>query len=236
MSSRVQERVSRFEVRKVRGAQLPFGLRAGEIVAASLALLFFIVVVVYYFTSLVPEQSRLSSLESELAKLKGEISVGKTPEANGPATAASVRDALDSLQTFKTEYLRPLTSGRIDLINQINALAKKDGVALMSGIDMPLQKAVQADEEAANKRKKAEDLFNVYPHMDMHFTVFGQYENLRSFLNDLERVKQFMVIRSIGILSQEEKTGGGGGGRHGSRGEGVSGLALTIDASAYFQP
>jgi hypothetical protein len=235
MSIQVRERVSKVQARASRAARLPLGLKGSEIVAASLALLFFLVVIVYYFTALRPEQTRLAALEKNLADATREINVGGPTQPTGATPAASVQDALDSLQTFKSEYLKPLASGRIDLINQVNALAKKDGVALMSGIDMPLQKAAQIDDQAAGKRKKAEDLFNVFPHMEMHFTVFGQYPNLRAFISDLERVKQFVIIRTISLLSQEEK-GGGGGGRRSSRSEGVSGLALTIDASAYFQP
>ena len=233
MSSQVQERVSRAQSRRVRVTRLPFGLSSGEIVAAALALIFFIVVVFYYFTSLSPEQSRLDRLEKELAKAKSDITLSGTPQQQGPSTANAVKDALDSLQTFKSQYLKPLSSGRIALINQINALAKKNGVTLMSGIDMPLENATQTEEQRNNRRKKAEDFFNIFPHMNMHFTVFGQYSNLRSFISELERDKQFMIIKSLNIISQEEK---GGGGRRGGRAEGVSGLTLTIDASAYFQP
>lgn len=237
MSSQVRERVSRLQARKARTAKLPFGLKASEIVIASLVLIFFIVVVVYYFTSLVPEQSRLGRLEKELSQLTNEIGSLDSSAGNGTSTATSVKDALDSLQSFKTEYLRPLASGRIEVINQINELAKKHSVSLMSGIDMPLQKgAAVADDQTANSRKKTEDLFNVYPHMEMHFTVFGQYQNLRTFINDLERIKQFIVIKSVGILSQEDRGGEGGGGRQGGRGGSGAGLALTVDASVYFQP
>jgi hypothetical protein len=233
MSSQVQERVSRVQSRRVRTTRLRFGLSPGEVVAAALALIFFIVVVVYYFTSLGPAQSRLSRLEKELAKAKGEITLGGAPKEQGPSGAAAVKDALDSLQTFKSEYLKPLSSGRISLINQINALAKKNGVTLMSGIDMPLDKATQSEEQKSNRRKKAEDFFNVFPRMDMHFTVVGQYANLRSFISELERDKQFMIIKSINIISQEENAGG----RRGGRAEGgASGLTLTIEAGAYFQP
>ena len=66
MSSQVRERVSKFEVRRVRVTRLPFGLSSAELVVAVLALLFFLVVVVYYFTSLRPEQSRLERLEEDL--------------------------------------------------------------------------------------------------------------------------------------------------------------------------
>ena len=158
------------------------------------------------------------------------------PATQGASPAMTVRAALDSLQAFKSEHLRPLASGRIALINQINALAKKNSVTLTSGIDMPLEKAAEVADEDSNKRKKSEDLYNVFPHMNMHFTVFGQYANVRSFINELEHNKQFLVIKSVNIASQEEKTGEDGGGRRGGRGGSISGLTLTVEAAAYFQP
>jgi hypothetical protein len=149
----------------------------------------------------------------------------------------TVKAALDSLQAFKSEHLRPLASGRIALINQINALAKKNAVTLTSGIDMPLEQAAEAADQDSSKRKKTEDLYNVFPHMNLHFTVFGQYGNVRALINELEHNKQFLVIKSINISSQEERADEGGGGRRGGRGGGgVSGLTLTVEAAAYFQP
>ena len=175
MSSQVRERVSKFEVRRVRATRLPFGLSSAELVVAVLALLFFLVVVVYYFTSLRPEQARLDRLEEELKKAQSEIAAVAAPTTQGASPAMTVKAALDSLQAFKSEHLRPLASGRIALINQINALAKKNGMTLTSGIDMPLEKAAESADQDSSKRKKTEDLFNVFPHMTMHFTVFGQY-------------------------------------------------------------
>jgi hypothetical protein len=181
-----------------------------------------------------PEQTRLDNLEADLKKAQAEITGISSADAQGTSPATAVKAALDSLQAFKAEHLRPLASGRIALINQINALAKKNGVTLTSGIDMPLEKAAEAEDPGSNRRKKSEDLFNVFPHMNMHFTVFGQYANVRAFINEIEHNKQFLVIKSISIASQEEKTGEGGGG--GRRGGNVSGLTLTVEAAAYFQP
>jgi Tfp pilus assembly protein PilO len=236
MSSQVRERVSKVEARRTRVTRLPFGLSSAELVVAVLALLFFLIVIVYYFTSLRPEQARLDRLQGELKKAQSEIAGVGASTSQGTSTAMSVRAALDSLQAFKSEHLRPLASGRIELINQINALAKKNSMTLTSGIDMPLEKAAESADQDSSKRKKTEDLFNIFPHMNMHFTVFGQYNNVRAFINELEHNKQFLVVKSINIASQEEKTGEGGGGRRGGRGGGISGLTLTVEAVAYFQP
>lgn len=234
MSTHVEERVSRVALRQ-RRARRSFGLSIPEIVASALALLAFGLAVFYYFTALRSEQGRLRDQEQQIRQISDELAKITTPGGgnNGP----NVKEALASLQSFKSDYLKPLSSGRIALINEVNALAKKHSVTLTSGIDMPIQKgAAKAVDEDANRKKKTEEVLNAFPHMDMRFTVFGQYPNLRAFLNDLEHNKQFFVVKTVAITMQEAKANEGGGGRGRARAAGVSGLAMSIDASAYFQP
>ncbi|HJQ26596.1 MAG TPA: hypothetical protein VKA60_21955 [Blastocatellia bacterium] len=232
MSTRVEEQVSRVTVRRKR-TRLPLGLSGPEIGAALAALLVFILAVFYYLTALSPEQARLRAQEQELQRLNDELA--QTQTAPGGPLGPNIKDTLASLQTFKGEILRPLSSGRIALINEVNALAKKNSVTLTSGIDMPLEKGAAKTEEADSKhKKKAEEVLNAFPRLDMHFTVFGQYQNLRAFLNEMEHSKQFFVLKIVSLVMQEDKSGEGGGRR---RGRSVgSGLAMAIDASAYFQP
>jgi len=232
MSTRVEEHVSRLAVRRKR-ARRSFGLSGPEIVAASLALLAFVMAVFYYFTALSPEQTRLRTQEQELQRINAEQA--RITTTGGGVKGPNIKDALASLQSFKSESLRPLSSGRIALINEVNALAKKHSVTLTTGIDMPLEKgAAKTDEADSKRKKKTDELLNAFPHLDMHFTVFGQYPNQRAFLNDLEHNKQFFIIKAVGLTMQEDK-GEGGGGKRG-RATAGSGLAMTIEASAYFQP
>ena len=229
MSTHVEERVSRVAVRRKRSRR-SFGLSGPEVGAAILALLAFVLAIFYYFTALSPEQARLRAQEQELQRINAELATMTTP--GGGPKGPNVKETLASLQSFKTEYLRPLSSGRIALINEVNALAKKHSVTLTSGIDMPLERGGVKTEEGDNKRvKKTEAVLNVFPHLDMHFAVFGQYPNLRAFLNELEHNKQFFIIKTVGLQMQEDK---GEGGRHRGRATG-SGLAMALEASAYFQ-
>jgi Tfp pilus assembly protein PilO len=233
MSTRVEEKVSRVTVRRKR-ARMALGLSGPEIGATILALLVFVLAVIYYLTALSPEQTRLRAQEQELQRLNDELA--QTQMVPGGPQGPNIKDALASLQTFKGEILRPLASGRIALINEVNALAKKHSVTLTSGIDMPLEKGAAKTNDADSKRKKkAEEVLNAFPRLDMHFTVFGQYPNLRTFLNDMEHSKQFFVLKTVSLVFQEDKGGGEGGGRHRAHAAG-SGLAMAIDASAYFQP
>ncbi|HKP13652.1 MAG TPA: hypothetical protein VJZ91_16145 [Blastocatellia bacterium] len=233
MSTHVGEQVSRVTVRR-RGARRPLGLSGPEVGAAIVALLAFTLAVYYYFTALSPEQARLRAQEQALQRINAELAT--TGTTGGGTKGPNAKDALASLQAFKSEYLRPLSSGRIALLNEVNALAKKHGVALTSGIDMPLEKgAAKTDEGDSKRKKKTEEVLNAFPRLDIHFTVFGQYANLRAFVNELEHNKQFLIMKTVSFQLQEDK-GGEGGGRGRARAGLGSGLVLSIEASVYFQP
>jgi Type II secretion system (T2SS), protein M subtype b len=232
MSSQVRERVSRFEVRSKSRVAGPFGLSSIEIVTAALCLLFFAVVVVYYFTSLGPEQARLRALEE---KLRQQDVIVSTPQESKvtAAPAPTAKEALSTLESFKGERLRPLASGRIALQNELNALIKKNGLQLTSSIETHLEVAKDEADQGAARRRKIEDALNVFPRQSVHFTVFGQYPNLRAFLTDLEHNKQFLVIRSINLTTQEDREEGSG---RRQRAAAASGVMLSVDLTAYFQP
>jgi hypothetical protein len=237
MSTRVRERVTRTEVRKIRTVSLPFGLRSGELIAAVLGLILIIWVTAYYFTSLRPQQEQLLVLENQFAEQQRNLALnaGLTNASPGKTPEDQAKETLDSLETFKGSHLRPFSSGRIDLIKEINALAKKNGVTLTSGIDMGAASITDSDKTAerpsAQQRNKADEIFNAFPNVSFHFTVFGQYTNLRAFINQLEHEKHFLVVKSINLSNQEARASS-----RRARSEVTSGILLTIEMSAYFQP
>jgi hypothetical protein len=165
----------------------------------------------------------------------------RSSEASLPTRSRAARNslALESLEIFKGSDLKSFSSGRIALIKEINALAKKNNVTLTSGIDMGANLGdsdAEADQTNENKsttrRKKTDELLNAFPSVGFRFTVFGQYSNVRTFISEIEREKQFVVINSLNLTNQEAKTAS----RRSRGGEGTSGIMLTIEMSAYFQP
>lgn len=235
MSTQVRDRIVRSEARGVRPARIPFGLSAPEVIAAFVGIALLVWVVFYYFTSVKPQQDRLRVLEAEFALQQKSILDNARPPGPERATPSDMaKDAVETLETFKSGHLKPFSTGRIDLIKQINALAKKDTVTLTSGIDMGASigdTGGKSDKKGPTIRKKADEILTAFPSVSFRFTVFGQYPQVRAFINDLEREKQFLVLDSITLTNQEARTSSRRG-----RGEGVTGIMLTIEMVAFFQP
>jgi len=239
VSTQVRDRIVRSEARSVKSAKIPFGLNAAETIAALVGIGLLVLVAVYYFSSLKPQQDRLHALETDFAiQQKSILDNAKPPSTEQHTPSDMAKDAIESLETFKTGHLKPFSTGRIDLIKEINALAKKHTVTLTSGIDMGAsisESSAGGDKAGAKKgaliRKKADEILSAFPSVTFRFTVFGQYAQVRAFINDLEREKQFLVIDSVNLTNQEARTSSRRG-----RGEGGTGIMLTIEMSAYFQP
>lgn len=230
----VRERLSRPDVGSPRVKTLPFGLTGVEIVAAFVAVACLAIAFTYYWTSLRTEQTRLRQVEQLLANQQRDIdpSAGAALSTESPSDIARV--ALESLEQFKTGHLKPRRSGEIDLLNELNALAKKTGVQLTSGIDTTSRMPGQAEEEAtteskATKIRKPDEMLKAFPELEARFSVAGEYSNLRSFISALESSKQLIVLKTVSITSQEGKTTG----RRGQASPG--GLVLSIEMTAYFR-
>jgi hypothetical protein len=228
------------EARAVRAPKIPLGLSVSEAIALLLAAAVLVFAVAQYFSSLKPEQERLRVMEAQLdAQQQSIIDNAQPGLTDGGSAEDQAKFALESLETFKNTHLKPFSSGRIALIKEINALAKKNDVTLTSGIDMGAnlvesdgEEGKASQEDGTTRRKKSEDLLSAFPSVGFRFTVFGQYPNVRAFINALEHERQFVVIKSLNLTNQEARTSS----RRTRGGEGSSGIMLTIEMSAYFQP
>jgi hypothetical protein len=208
-----------------------------EIVAAFMVIAFIAVAVTYYWTSLRPEQARLRGLEKQLGDQQRELVPMTSSETGTSSPADAARDSLESLDRFKSGHLRPIRSGEIELLNELNTLAKKSNVQLTSGIDTTSKLPSKPDDETsvgkkAQKQRKPEELLNVYPALAVRLSVAGDYNSLRNFISELESSKQFLVVKTISIINQEGKVTG----RSNRRSEAAGGLVLSIEMTSYFRP
>jgi Tfp pilus assembly protein PilO len=76
---------------------------------------------------------------------------------------------------------------------------------------------------------------SAYPGIAVDVTVEGQYQNVRHFIQDIERSKQFIIINQVELQRATENSApqlAAEGGGAGSRGSLVS---LQVNMATYFQ-
>jgi hypothetical protein len=212
----------------------PFGLSYPELLAAGVVLLFSIFVLTYYFTTLGPAKAEVSELGKQLEALKkSEAEMTSNSQKPVETQVDMGKAALESLEGFKSSRLRALSVGRIALINDINALAKKHSVQLTSGIDMSLDSGedkLELDDKGTNK-KKSSGLLDIFPNLKTRFTVGGDYAKLRAFISELEANKQFLTIDALNLAAIRQ-----GEGERSRRRNSASGIGLSIELTAFFYP
>jgi Tfp pilus assembly protein PilO len=137
-----------------------------------------------------------------------------------------------SLEKFETGHLLRQDQGRMDLYEELNQLIVKNGVRNTSGPTYtPLDPTGM---KAASGKSVTTKWQSFYPGIAVMVTVEGQYQDVRRFIRDVERSKQFVVINEVELQRANENSAPASaeGGGSGSRGSLVS---LQLNMTTYFQ-
>lgn len=182
--------------------------RLSTVEASSLAaaVAFCILVAVFYFYYVQPLSSQLNSLGAQEQELGAKlIKNSKDLQARADQTT-NAEKILDSLSRFQA-MLKPDERGMTQIINEINALSKTHNV-YAGDAGYRVTEAEATTDENGNPlpaRKIAEKKINIYPTLGIDTTVIGDYPNLRRFLADLERSRQFLIINGLSFQGGDEK-------------------------------
>ena len=212
-----------------------------EIVFLCAALFFAGFVAVFYFNKVQPLDSELAARDQQIKDLKARIDKMNADEKRRLDQAANAGKILDSLKQFES-YLKSDERGMTQIINEIDALGKTHQIVVgdesyrVEEADEP-----QLDEngapipQAASKDKKPK----IYPNLGIDTTVIGDYSNLRRFLSDLERSKQFLIVNALNFQGGDERIVrqlAKGGRQIQLSGPEAIPVSLKIELDTYFQP
>lgn len=237
-ATRYKERVSTF-VDSRRGKM--FGVAEVAGLAGSCLILALVLMSYLYF--LVPARSRVSSLKTDRSQLQTNLQTLKGVVSNANDTKETVHRITSSLDTFETKFLPSQDQGRLDLYEELNALIIKNGVRNTSG---PTYTALEPEgTKAAGGRTMITKWQSFYPGVAVVVTVEGQYENVRRFIRDVERSKQFVVINEVELqrardnnapMSAESDVAAESG-QPAAAGSGTRGslVSLQLSMATYFQ-
>ena len=210
-------------------------LGPAEIVGLAGSVLILLLVVVSYLYFLVPANSHLDALQSERSLLQAQLRTSQDVVNQNETTEASVRKITESLSDFESNHLLGADRGRMSLYDSLNVLIRKNGLRNTSGPTYTPLEPSDAKVGTSGSRSANTKWQSVYPGIAISVTVEGQYQNLRSFIRELEANTQLIIINSV-ELERSTEAGNSplaeGGPTAGARGALVS---LRLEMTTYFQ-
>jgi hypothetical protein len=210
-----------------------------EICALAVALLFAMTVTFFYLTQIQPLRNQVSALQNREQSLLDRLSKLSTEERKRAEQSANAEKILASLTQFEGN-LKSDERGMTQILNEIDALCKTHKI-ISGGSNYNFTEAVPASDENGNNIIRINrEKIDFYSVLGIDTTVTGDYRNLRRFIFDLERSKQFLVIRSVQFQGEGEKYGrtNGGPGRPQPQIElspDAIPVSLKIEMDTYFQ-
>ena len=185
---------------------------------------------------LVPARSKVASLKNDRQQTLTNLEtldklVGK--ETNSKETVDRITA---SLNDFETRHLLRVDQGRLDLYEELNQLIIKNGVRNTSG---PTYTTLDpAGTKSTSGKTVVTKWQSFYPGIAVMVTVEGGYQNVRHFIRDVERSKQFVVINEVELqrasqnsapVSADDSGGAAGSGTRASL------VTLQLNMATYFQ-
>ena len=170
-----------------------FGI--AEVVALTGSCVVLALVLLSYLYFLVPARSHLASLNTDLKQVQANLQTLGGVVSKEEDTKQTVDKIAASLNKFETEHLLQADQGRLSLYDELNQLIVKNGLKNTSGptyapLD-PIGTKSAAGKSVVTKWQ------SFYPGISVMVTVEGQYQDVRRFIRDVERSKQFVVINEV---------------------------------------
>ncbi|HEU0184298.1 MAG TPA: GspMb/PilO family protein [Blastocatellia bacterium] len=204
------------------------------------ALLFAASVAILYSYKVAPLGFSVAARRRQIQDLKAQIDGENIKEKKRRDQASNAEKILESLRNFDGR-LTPDKSGMTQIINEIDALSVSHKVVASDSIYRPEEAdELKTDENGNPKLQASRDKKpKIYPNLGVETTVIGDYPNLRQFLSDLERSKQFLIINSLSFQGGDDRIvrqlAKGGKQLQLSSQEAVP-VSLKIGLDTYFRP
>lgn len=222
-----KQRLSTF-VQSRRGKM--FGIAEVAALAGSCVVLLLVLLSYLYF--LVPARSRVSSLNEDKARLQTNLQTLKGVVNKEQTTKEQVDRIAASLGEFETSHLLRADQGRLDFYGELNQIIVKNNLRNTSGPTYtPLE---PTGTKAVAGKSTTTKWQSFYPGIAVMVTVEGQYQDIRRFIRDIERSKQFVVINQVELQRANENNAPASveGAESGTSGSLIS---LQLNLATYFQ-
>ena len=211
-----------------------------EVVAVAGSCFVLALVLLSYLYFLVPARSRLASLNADRRQVQANLQTLGGMVHKEEDTKQQVDNIAASLNKFETEHLLRADEGRMDLYDELNQLIIKNNLKNTSGpAYTPLD---PAGTKATSGKSVTTKWQSFYPGIAVMVTVEGQYQDVRRFIRDVERSKQFVVINEVELQRASQNSSPvsvdeNGTATPAAAGSGTRGslVSLQLNMATYFQ-
>ena len=210
-----------------------------EVAALAGSCLVLLLVLLSYLYFLVPARSRVNSLNEDKTRLQANLKTLGGVVDKERTTKDQVDQIAASLTGFESSYLPRADEGKLELYDELNQLIVKNGLRNTSG---PAYTALEpAGTKSVGGRTTTTKWQSFYPGIAVLVTVEGPYQDIRRFVRDIERSKQFVVINQVELQRANENSAPvsaeGGEGAAPAAGSGGRGslISLQLNLATYFQ-
>jgi Tfp pilus assembly protein PilO len=208
-----------------------FGI--AEVAGLAGSCLVLLLVLLSYLYFLVPARSRVTSLNSDKARLEANLKTLQGIVSKGRDTKGQVDHIATSLNDFESSYLLRPDAGRIQLYDELNQMIVKNGLRNTSGPTYtPLD---PTGTKAVGGKSTTTKWQSFYPGVAVMVTVEGQYNDIRRFIRDLERTRQFVIINQVELQRANENNKAPATDDEGASSPHGSLISLQINMTTYFK-
>ena len=194
-SSNVRERRYKQTVSQFLDSRRGKMFGVAEVLALGVSCLILALVLLSYLYFLVPARSRVASLAQDRKQLQTNLQTLQSVVKNDQTSTETVHRITSSLTRFEADNLMRPDLGRMELYDELNQLIIKNGLRNTSG---PAYTPLDPEGTKSTGGKTTTTKWqSFYPGVSVMVTVEGQYENVRRFIRDIERSKQFVVINEV---------------------------------------
>jgi Tfp pilus assembly protein PilO len=203
-----------------------------EVAGLAGSCLVLLLVLLSYLYFLVPARSRVRSLNEDKARLQANLQTLQGLVVKGRDTKGQVDQIASSLSDFESSYLLHPEQGRMQLYDELNQMILKNNLRNTSG---PAYTPLDPSGTKSVGKTTTNKWQSFYPGVAVMVTVEGQYNDIRRFVRDLERTKQFIIINQVELQRANENNNAPATAEEAAASPRGSLISLQINMTTYFQ-
>lgn len=178
-----------------------------EILVVGLGAFAVLVAVLLYFLAVVPSNREVERVRAEGDQLQHDLTSANSKYGKITNTETQVAKLISSVNDFELNNLAPAASGKNALYQRINSLISAYGLTNTTGPDyVPLETPDQDSGKQTEEERGRAKFRSIFPGIYVTMTLEGPYQNLRRFINDVERGNDFIVVSAIELEPSDSET------------------------------